>query len=315
MESFGAETLLTNVLVKPSEWKIISALAQPDLRPVEYPHRDKLIRNAKEHVHPFRQITIILDGVADCILSGKIYRCVPATFVFADPLETHFIQPVDRWQTLLVLRINIRQGRIFTRLWQLRSDEPDRSSLEDIFLPIGLGRTIDKVWTELHDQKGPNTLVRRAKLMYATGLLISDLLDAQTINRRRCALSPEELLAAVVDLLDYDLGQGVSLDALAELTGYSSGHFARLFREYTGKTVYQYVEQRRIESARSWAENGMSPKGIAARMGFSSLSAFYHWWAKKIGGTPGETARSSQSLTHGHSDQDYHRERMTNHRP
>lgn len=295
MEAIRTDPFINSMLAKVNEWKLISTLIPIETPTISHPRGSELLHESIEHVHPFRQILIFPEGDALFAIGEKIYRCTPPTIAYANPLESHYVAPADDWRATTMIRINLRLGRVFSRLWILRVGEPDVSDLEDIFLPPGLGNPLDVVWTDLLEKTGPNVSIRRAKLFHATALLLTELLDIQAVNQRRRGFSSDEMLTAVTDLLDYDLGQGVSLETLAGLTGYSPGHFARLFRDFTGKTVHQYVEQRRIEAAVKYVSQGFNAKSIASRLGFSSAPAFYHWWSKKVGGKPRDLVRTNKA--------------------
>jgi AraC family transcriptional regulator len=55
----------------------------------------------------------------------------------------------------------------------------------------------------------------------------------------------------VIEYVHAHLGEDVSLDALARLSGMSTYHFARLFKQSTGESPYRYVIRLRMEKASS----------------------------------------------------------------
>jgi len=56
---------------------------------------------------------------------------------------------------------------------------------------------------------------------------------------------------------------------LAERTGLSPRHFARLFRHEVGTTPAAWVEQARVSATRRLLESSQAPKQVAARCGFA----------------------------------------------
>ncbi|MET0226307.1 MAG: helix-turn-helix domain-containing protein, partial [Dokdonella sp.] len=60
-----------------------------------------------------------------------------------------------------------------------------------------------------------------------------------------------------------------SMMHLAERTGLSPRHFARLFRHEVGTTPAAWVEQARVSASRRLLESSQAPKQVAARCGFA----------------------------------------------
>lgn len=81
----------------------------------------------------------------------------------------------------------------------------------------------------------------------------------------------------------------ISVDDLADLAGFSKFHFARLFKQFTGISCYEYLTQKRIAHAeRLLIEPNLSITEIAMRSGFNSLSTFNRIFKAAKGCTPSE---------------------------
>ena len=73
-------------------------------------------------------------------------------------------------------------------------------------------------------------------------------------------------------------GADASLDHLAQVAGYSKFHFLRLFRQYKGQSVHEYVNQSRLRKVEALLAGGLALKAIAAELGFSCPAAFSRWY-------------------------------------
>ena len=75
----------------------------------------------------------------------------------------------------------------------------------------------------------------------------------------------------VLAYIDNNLKDDLSLNTLARVSGYSEYHFHRIFHALTGKTLHEYVCERRIiaAAARLLYERNSVPR-IAFDCGFSS---------------------------------------------
>jgi AraC family transcriptional regulator len=104
-------------------------------------------------------------------------------------------------------------------------------------------------------------------------------------------LTPQQL-QHVADHVAANLDQPLTLEALAEQTGYSPYHFARLFREATGASPYQFVLRRRVEQAQHLLRAGrLSLLDVALACGFASQSHMTRLFRQHLGITPGAYQR------------------------
>lgn len=94
-------------------------------------------------------------------------------------------------------------------------------------------------------------------------------------------------LALVLDLIESDLAEDLSLKILASVAGLSEYHFLRMFKQSTGYTPHQYVINQRIERATELLEKtDMSVTEISYLLGFSTPAHFTHLFRRKTGFSP-----------------------------
>lgn len=83
--------------------------------------------------------------------------------------------------------------------------------------------------------------------------------------------------------------ENLTLDQMADLSGFSKYHFTRLFKQYTHVSFYRYLNQRRILKAEKLLINpAANVTNVALSCGFSSLSAFIRMFKIIKGCTPSE---------------------------
>jgi AraC family transcriptional regulator len=83
------------------------------------------------------------------------------------------------------------------------------------------------------------------------------------------------------------LAEDICLDDLAELTGLTSKHFARAFKQSTGLPPHQFLIARRIEVAKRRLTDGKtSLANIALACGFADQSHFTATFRKVVGVPP-----------------------------
>lgn len=93
----------------------------------------------------------------------------------------------------------------------------------------------------------------------------------------------------LVEFVEAQLAEPLSLGSLANLCSLSEYHFARMFRTSFGMPPHQYVLARRLERARQLLRLTTLPLGeIALACGFASASHFAHRFGQTMKVTPGQ---------------------------
>lgn len=83
--------------------------------------------------------------------------------------------------------------------------------------------------------------------------------------------------------------ENISVDDLANLAGFSKFHFARLFKQFSGMSCYDYLTQKRIAHAETLLiQPNLSITEVAMRSGFGSLSTFNRIFKAAKNCTPSE---------------------------
>lgn len=95
-------------------------------------------------------------------------------------------------------------------------------------------------------------------------------------------------LDAVTDYIYAHLDDDLSLDRLADVSGFSPYHWHRIYRAVRGETAAQTVRRLRLERAATMlAQNAWPLERIARRAGFTSTDAFSRAFQRAYDRTPG----------------------------
>lgn len=96
------------------------------------------------------------------------------------------------------------------------------------------------------------------------------------------------------ELMHANLGNAISLAALARVAGLGRFGALRAFRRETGITPYLYLTSIRVEHARRLILRGESLSAVAMASGFSDQSHLTRRFKRHFGITPGALARSTR---------------------
>lgn len=140
--------------------------------------------------------------------------------------------------------------------------------------------------------------------LYADSLCMALVSRFLHVGRREAMLAPcthanalpARRLRRVLEKIETEFRENLSLDELALESGYSRAHFLRMFRVATGKTPLRYVQDFRLEHARrQLMEGGVSLADIAATAGFCSHSHFTRLFKQAYGTTPADYRRNKET--------------------
>jgi AraC family transcriptional regulator of adaptative response / methylphosphotriester-DNA alkyltransferase methyltransferase len=99
----------------------------------------------------------------------------------------------------------------------------------------------------------------------------------------------EQIVVKAEEFLHQNYAQSIPLDTLAQHVGMSKYHFSRLFKQITGLSAREYLEDIRMERAKEFLIcSDLNVEEISYRIGYHSLSRFYTVFTKKEGYTPSE---------------------------
>lgn len=108
------------------------------------------------------------------------------------------------------------------------------------------------------------------------------------------AVLPEEdksdnnLAALIRHYIDYAFKNDITLDLLEQQFSYSKFHISREFKQYTGKTVIRYYNEKRIAYAKKRLFQSASVSDVTRELSFSSIYSFSRWFKNAVGCAPNE---------------------------
>ena len=132
--------------------------------------------------------------------------------------------------------------------------------------------------SKLYAQSAAQMLASHLLRHYASDKTIIKLPE-QGLNRRQ--------IKQIKEFIEENLGEDLSLEALATQVNLSHYHFLRLFRQTTGQSPYQYILLRRLEHAKKLLQRTKLPLAqVALESGFAHQSHLNRVFKQHLGLTP-----------------------------
>ncbi len=86
--------------------------------------------------------------------------------------------------------------------------------------------------------------------------------------------------------IENNLTEELSVDKIAYDMGYSTYHFCRIFKAYTGVSLMKYVREKRLERAKTEIRQGATAASAAIDCGFETASGFSRAYKRTYGHRP-----------------------------
>lgn len=251
-----------------------------------------------EHGHSFTELVVITGGKSDHIVNGQRYAIGAgdvyvlndgAVHAFRNARELTLVnvmygprmmdavgadvRALAGYQALFV--ISTAAGGEYRCMMHLGQDELER-----------IQRTLQRMIAEQHASAGSPA---RRTLLCAFFTELVALLSRSYAGSGVRVSGPSSALR-IADTAGYiaqRAGDDLSLDLLAEHSGLSRRHFARLFRELFGTSPMDYVLARRLEmSVRMLRETTRPVSAIAYACGFNDSNYFARAFKARYGLAP-----------------------------
>ena len=131
-------------------------------------------------------------------------------------------------------------------------------------------------------------------------LLLLDTLKYKLQDYRKSSTDNyADSFGVIIKYIEDNYMNEITLDDLAELSGYSKFYFCKMFSKYTGSTLPDFINRRRIMASEFMlADNRMKITDIAMRVGFSSITTFNRAFRKINDCTPSEFRKLHRTLEH-----------------
>lgn len=252
-------------------------------------HRSSVFSSNEMHSHDFCEITVYAEGNKSVFVNDSIYISKSGCAFTFRPGELH---------CGLHSGTDIHRRYVITiRPDSFRSIRGGESLLRCLF-DREVGRNNMVVMPEAETAEGLRLLehimeVGSSDLPEREAVVISDLirylclLNAHYLDAQHEKYGPmPDLLRAVINYIDENISDKLTVRGLAERFGVSVSTFERLFSGILNTTPQKFIAKRRIENAKRLLQAGCTVTDACYASGFGDYSYFIASFKREVGVTP-----------------------------
>jgi AraC-like DNA-binding protein len=271
---FTADQL--TVLTGAQRWRLISTIIPPE--------SDAVARRGRvdRHAHPHQEVLIPLSGGGSYGHGEQAYPCVPGAVYLFDRFEPHDNGYGPDVRDALHLWVSIVEDRAFARTMRIAGGRMTAGAFACAVRPDDLALDLQRTFADARRLASGAPALSRARVVGAIAAIVACVAhDGTSREPREHGSLQEQAIDAITRHIAQTAGNGVTLEHLARIAGFSKFHFLRLFKKRTGKTVHQYVDDCRLQRVAELRIRGLAQKEIGERLGFSCPAAFSRWYRGK----------------------------------
>ena len=250
--------------------------------------KDKEGTNVDYHYHEFCKLLMLRSGSGGYTVDGQRYPLETGDIVL---IGSHCVHRPEFEHGLLYERVIIYISPTFLQ----QHSTPDCPLLE-IFSgkqghvlhlnhPDALWSISDRLEKELAEDKYGRVIVSNSLLLRLLIEIARSMQDPQASFSTPITPTDSRILE-LLRFIDAHLTEDLSIDTLAEAFYISKFHMMRLFKQETGRSIHDYLQERRLLHARDLIRQGISATDSCFQSGFRSYSSFTRAYAKHFGTTP-----------------------------
>jgi AraC family transcriptional regulator len=201
-----------------------------------------------------------------------------------------------RWRSLspspsYTFELHLNRGLLVRTVEELAGGDATRLTVgeQGPFRDPLLTQVAFALWRELREGAPTGRLFAGCATQMLTLHLVrhySSMVHVAAIEEFSHRLTHKQLQRVTAYIRDH-ASQDLTLEVLAQQTGFSSSHFARLFRQTTGESPHQVVRRERLVLAqRLLASTNLPLAQVAAESGFGNQSYFTRVFTSFLRVTP-----------------------------
>lgn len=244
--------------------------------------KDKCNEKFEFHYHEFNKIILFKSGDVKYNIEGKEYQLSPYDILLVKCGDIHrpIINENEYYERIIIWIDDSYLNSIALSKCFALADEKNynliKAANSEIF---ALAEKLCQNNEQDFAYKQYNDSLLTQLLILITRSIMCNAADIQKYKS-------DKQIDEIIRYINTNLDKRLSIDSLAKKFFISRYYLMHRFKKYTGKTIYSYIQSKRLLSAVKQIRNGMSIKEACYQNGFNDYSVFLKAFKKEFGTTP-----------------------------
>lgn len=247
------------------------------------------------HWHPYIEFIYVMEGMGKLLIDLRVYEAAAGDILIVSPNSIHAAVGEESHPLqckVIIADLEMIMGK--------SGDETVRNYTNPLveqkikIIPkvckanpfyFQLKEMYDEIMNDAEEKKPGYELYVKGNIMRLLGLLFREEYYIEEVEN--FGIKDVQRVKRAIEYIETHLSEKISLEELAQFTGYSRHYFMHFFKQYTGYTVTQYVNLKRTDLAahlldgREWGVTEISEKA-----GYQDVSYFIRVFSKRFGMPP-----------------------------
>jgi len=244
------------------------------------------------------KISLVLSDDCGAVIGDKVYFPKRGDLVIFRPDELHFgrfPRPVEYRFISILIPIDLFD-HVFTESKSILDPFLDNSEerINHICLTDDYKKQMIECAEEIFKLSVEYTSEKYAEIKIMSKII--EILDILNIfyplqKALPTVSSVPPLISRTIKKINENFPEHIKLEELADHCGCSVTYLTQTFKRYTGKSIYQYLTELRLEYAQRMLKAGESVTEVCYKSGFTDCSGFISLFKRHFGITPGKYMR------------------------
>ena len=243
-------------------------------------------------IHNFWECVYVIDGEI-CVSSDEnIYILNSGDIVFHKPQEFHkFHVDKDKEATLLIFSFNL-EGNLLNKIVNtVCTLDVNQRNIMNNFINFFDTECEKNPATKEHKYRYNVFPYFKDDEIYMQSVRLFILQLIVSISNRNVSLnsvqnSETKLLKSAIETMENKIETNLTISDLAKSLNISLSTLKRVFKKYTGMSVYKYYLTIKTRTATNMLQNGINVSEVALKLGFSSPAYFSATYKREAGCSP-----------------------------
>jgi AraC-like DNA-binding protein/quercetin dioxygenase-like cupin family protein len=265
--------------------------------------KDKKYIEFESHYHDFNKIIIFISGTVNYLIEGKSYKLKPWDVIFVNTNEVHrpIISPTEPYERIVIwinkkfLDAHSTSDVELLTCFKMASERKHNLLRLDINNVNKLNLLLQTLESENNgDDFGSNIL--KNSLFIQLMIYMNRLFLRNKIDDNKVDVEYDKRIVEIIEYINNNLNEELTIEKISLNFYINKYYLMHKFKEQTGFTIHNYIQQKRLLYAVSLIRNGDQITTVYIKCGFRDYSSFVRAFKKMFDLSPRNYYKAIQDL-------------------